>query len=195
MRALIDGHNAIHALRLQANLHEELRRELARRVLAVDPDATIFFDAKRAGPLPFDSAREGGVRVLFCRHRDADDEILDAVRDAERPEELLVVTNDREVKGRAAQLGAQVSGVVEFFARPAPKGRAERGARRSPPRPAGETLPDRGRAANPAGGAPDLPSAGEGGEDHGRAPGGGGGFSPADFGLPDEIDTDDPDWR
>ncbi len=150
VRALIDGHNAIHALRLKASKHEELRRELARRVLAVDPDATIYFDAKHAGPLPFDSAREGGVRVVYCRHRDADDEILDAVRDAERPRELLVVTNDREVKGRAAQLGARVSGVADFFERPAPKKRGE---------------------------------------------GGGGGYSPADFGLPDEIDTDDPGWR
>jgi len=81
VRALVDGHNAIHALGLRAASREEERRELGRRVLAVDPDATVYFDAKGAPPMPFDAAREGGVRVVYCRHRDADEEILDAARD------------------------------------------------------------------------------------------------------------------
>jgi hypothetical protein len=149
MRVLVDGHNALFALRLRGGDHAALRRALALRVAEVDRKATVFFDAKRAPPGARVQGSEGGARVVYCRGRDADEEILDRVRGAARPGSVLVVTDDRELRGRAAQLGAKVCKVEEFFSRRArPEGKPERGA---------------------------------------------GGFTPADFGLPDVVDLDDPE--
>ncbi|MGH7163323.1 MAG: NYN domain-containing protein [Planctomycetota bacterium] len=153
MRVLVDGHNAIYALKLGAGDHAAQRRQLLALVASRAPDAVVYFDARNAPAGSAGNAREGGVRVEYCRGREADAAILDAVRHAERPEELRVVTNDREVRGSAAQLGARVSSVREFF---------------------GERKRDRAAAKPPP--PADLPR-----------------FTPADFGLPDEVDLDDHD--
>ncbi|MHC4548281.1 MAG: NYN domain-containing protein [Planctomycetota bacterium] len=125
MRVLIDGHNALGALRVRAETHEAMRETLLRRVAAASPQATVFFDA------PGSSApgRRFGVQVRYCR--DADAAILEAVREAEAPGRLVVVTDDREVAGRAAQLGAQVMNVAQFFG--PPEATAPTGRRRPPP--------------------------------------------------------------
>jgi len=149
MRAFVDGHNAIHALRITGADHAALRRELLRRVAEIDPEATVFFDAKNAPPDAPATAREGGLRVVYCRRREADEEMIERVRGSDVPGGILVVTNDREVRGRAAQLGGKACKVAEFFARK-PRAGGKRGS-------------------------------------------GAGGFTPADFGLPDEIDLSDPD--
>jgi len=91
------------------------------------------------------------VRVVFSRSREADDAIVDAVRDAAQPGRLLVVTDDLELARRVGQLGARTARVRSFFA--------------------GES--------EPAAEGPEKPS-------------GAGGFTAADFGLPDEIDLDRP---
>jgi hypothetical protein len=154
MRVLVDGHNALFALRLPGETHEEQRRELLRRVAELAPRATVFFDARHA---PHRLGSELGLSAVFCRDRDADAEILETVREAGEPREITVVSNDRELTGRAAQLGARVLRVHEFF-------------RRSP-----------GREAAPAE-AGDRP----------RILRGRWRFVPADFGLPDHVDLDNP---
>jgi hypothetical protein len=154
MRALIDGHNALGALRIRARTHEAARHALLRRVAAKAPRATVFFDAREAPSGLIESRREMGVDVVYCRRREADQAILDEVRDAADARQLIVVTNDREVAGRAAQLGARAVGVVEYLG-PADR-RVETGGRRRLP------------------------------EIHPR-------LTPADFGLPDEVDLSDPD--
>ncbi|MHC4729764.1 MAG: NYN domain-containing protein [Planctomycetota bacterium] len=132
MRALIDGHNALGALRIRAKTHEAARQALLRRVAAVAPRATVFFDAREAPRDLAESRRELGVDVYYCRRREADQAILDEVRATDDPRGLVVVTNDREVAGRAAQLGAQAVGVAEFLG-PADRG-GEAGEVRRPPR-------------------------------------------------------------
>ena len=153
MQVLIDGHNALGALRLRARTHEGRRRLLLSLVAKIAPRATVFFDARRAPAGAVECKSELGVDVQYCRKREADAAILDAVRDADAPGELIVVTNDREVAGRAAQLGARALGVVEFFGPPPPPPPEEAGRPRFRLRP------------------------------H---------FTPADFGLPDEVDLADP---
>ena len=130
MRALIDGHNALGALRIRAKTHEAARQALLRRVAGVAPHATVFFDAREAPRDLAESRCEQGVDVYYCRRREADQAILDEVRASDDARELIVVTNDREVAGRAAQLGARAVGVAEFLG---PADRApEPGERRRP---------------------------------------------------------------
>jgi hypothetical protein len=115
MHALVDGHNAIGRLGLSGSDAEATRRALLQRVLRVTADATVFFDAQGAPAGAPSVQREGGLEVRFCRAREADEEILAAVRAAVRAEALLVVTDDRELAGRARQLGAKTAAVGEFL--------------------------------------------------------------------------------
>jgi predicted RNA-binding protein with PIN domain len=114
MRILVDGHNAMGALNVGGKTHEARRRNLLRRVAEVAPQATVFFDARRAPP-GLDTGSELGVSVRYCRGREADAEILEIVRASAAPGQITVVTNDREVAGKASQLGARALGVREFF--------------------------------------------------------------------------------
>jgi predicted RNA-binding protein with PIN domain len=115
MRVLIDGHNAMGALKVGGKNHEARRRNLLRRVAQLAPQATVFFDASRAPAGTMDTLSELGVTVRYCRDMEADAAILRTVRSAAAPGQLIVVTNDREVAGRAAQLGARALRVEEFF--------------------------------------------------------------------------------
>lgn len=137
MRLLLDGHNAMHRLRIRSKDHEAARNALLRRVETRGLPATVFFDGHGTG-------RSG---VVFSGKRAADELILEAVRRSERPGTLLVVTDDREVSGRAAQLGARTSGVREFFGESggAPAAGTKRAFRGRLPKftPADFGLPDR----------------------------------------------------
>ncbi|HEX5135372.1 MAG TPA: NYN domain-containing protein [Planctomycetota bacterium] len=115
MRVLVDGHNAMGALKVGGKTHEEKRRNLLRRVAALAPQATVFFDASRAPKGIMDTMSELGVTVRYCRSGEADHAIVGAVKNAAVPGQLIVVTNDREVAGRSAQLGAQALSVQDFF--------------------------------------------------------------------------------
>ena len=159
MRILIDGHNALHALRVEGATHAAQRAALLRFVAERTPRATVYFDARDAPPHAIDTAREHGVDVVYCRHREADAAILDEVRDSDQSGALIVVSNDREVCGRARQLGARVASVHEFFG---PGRSRDTGAAEESP---GALQVLRGRWR----------------------------FKPSDFGLPDEVDLEDPD--
>lgn len=115
MRVLIDGHNAMAALKVGGKTHEAQRRNLLRRVAEVAPQATVFFDARRAPSGIMETLSELGVTVRYCRNMEADAAIIAAVRGAGAPAQLIVVTNDREVAGKATQLGARALSVKEFF--------------------------------------------------------------------------------
>ncbi len=143
MRVLIDGHNALAALDIEGRDHEQQRRRLLRRVREQDPEACVYFDARGAPPDMPRSFREEGVRVVYCRKREADEVILADVDQATQPRRALVVTDDRELAGRARLLGARSSHVREFVARrkkPSPQDDEER----KPTGPGGFTASDFG---------------------------------------------------
>lgn len=136
MRVLVDGHNAMGALKVGGKTHEEKRRNLLRRVAALAPQATVFFDAQRAPAGTMDTMSELGVTVRYCRTTEADHAIVGAVRNAAIPGQLIVVTNDREVAGKATQLGAQALSVQDFFGgRDAPGTPLKSPGRRPPKKP------------------------------------------------------------
>ena len=138
MRVLIDGHNAMGALKVGGKSHEEKRRNLLLRVKEAEPPATVFFDARRAPADVMDTMSELGVKVRYCRGREADIAILEMVRASAAPGEIVVVTNDREVAGKAAQLGARALAVQDFFGKKRPRRSASTRGGGSPP---GRRLP------------------------------------------------------
>jgi len=149
----VDGHNALHVLGIDAGNHEADRgalvRDVRERVRRLTPGATVFFDGHPPGG-EFAATQNRGVNVVFSLSREADDAIVDAVRDADQAGQVLVVTDDLELSRRVAQLGAKTSRVRTFFSR-------------------GE-----GRVA-----------------ESDEKPTDAGGFTAADFGLPDVIDLND----
>jgi hypothetical protein len=153
MNALIDGHNAIHRMGLDADTHEAQRRELLRRVRSVDPSATVYFDARGAPPGLPEVLREAGVAVRYCKREEADAAILREVRDAPRPGRLVVVTDDSEVAGRARSLGARSSSVWRWFAQ-AREEEEEESRPEGPPgfRPGDFDLPDEVDTGDPPAG-------------------------------------------
>ncbi len=164
MRPLVDGHNAMYALGIEHGKHENRRRYLLDRVRAIEPRATVFFDARNAPAGLPPVASESGLRVVYCQEREADHEIIDTVRDADEPREFLVVSNDREVTGRCRQLGARTESIAEFFDRP------ER------------------RTMTTTGPAPRVPSEIPAARPLTPLRDGDGELTPADFDLPDELD-------
>jgi hypothetical protein len=120
MIVFVDGHNALNVLGVDAGNHEADRgalvREFRERVRRMRPGATVFFDG-HPPPGEFAVGQARGVRVVFSLHREADDAIVDAVRDADEPRRVLVITDDLELARRVAQLGATTARVRAFFAR------------------------------------------------------------------------------
>jgi (2Fe-2S) ferredoxin len=139
MHALVDGHNALFRLGIEGASREAERERLLRLVAARTRDATVFFDAQGAPLLAPGAERQGGLEVRYARGGEADALILDFVRRAQNPGALLVVSDDRELCGRARQLGARCAAVREFLgeapAEPAPPppapGSGRRGAERA----------------------------------------------------------------
>jgi YacP-like NYN domain len=136
---LIDGHNALHRLRMRTHDHEGDRRALLRRVYAIDASATVFFDARCAPPDLPSSTREEGIRVRYCRNEEADTAILRRIRESDTAAKFTVVTDDREVAGSARQLGARSRAVHAYFERP---GRRSDEPERADPKGSGGFTPE-----------------------------------------------------
>ena len=94
-----------------------LVERLARRARASGDATTAVFDGR-----PLSDLAEGehqGVEVLYATRAGpdaADDRIVELVRDSERPDELSIVTSDRELGRRVRALGASVRGASELLA-------------------------------------------------------------------------------
>jgi predicted RNA-binding protein with PIN domain len=121
VRWLVDGFNVLHAGVLRGNdrrgwWREEMRGRLLTRVAHFeekDADLWVVFDGPGAGS---DAERESvWPRVVFAPS--ADEWLLEAVRDAEDPSRLVVVTADRQLADRIRHRGAQVVSPRTFLAR------------------------------------------------------------------------------
>lgn len=120
-RWLVDGFNVLHAGVLRGNdrrgwWREEVRARLLERVAAFEDAAAelwVVFDGAGPGaPAEVESARP---RVVFAPS--ADDWLLAAVREADDPARVVVVTADRQLADRARHRGARVVGPRSFLAR------------------------------------------------------------------------------
>jgi predicted RNA-binding protein with PIN domain len=120
---LVDGHNALHALGIDAGNHEADRGALIARVRSIArpkrDQAVVFFDG-HPEPGAFGTTTLRGVRVVFSEGREADEAIVDAIRAADASGRVVVVTDDLGLSRRATQLGASAVRVWEWFARANP---------------------------------------------------------------------------
>ncbi|MHC4389819.1 MAG: NYN domain-containing protein [Planctomycetota bacterium] len=144
---LVDGYNYLHRARLLGGDLRRARLALLGRlsVLAGDRNRVhVVWDAERGtreGTAPRDGGvleSRGRVESVFARNCTADDEILAWIRSSEKAASLCVVTDDRELFGRAEQLGARTMRVAEVEERFAKKGRKVVGTGRREEDPAGE---------------------------------------------------------
>lgn len=108
---LVDGYNVLHAHLLRGRDRKAWWSE-ERRKLVVDEAAKLAARGERVWVV-FDGARPAGeseapedalLRIVFAK--DADEFLLKAMRAAEDPGGVAVVTGDRPVKDRARRFGA-----------------------------------------------------------------------------------------
>lgn len=118
MTLLIDGHNLIGVMpdidiadpddewQLVSRLRGYTTRHKGR--------LTVVFDAG-SGPPPNWNLSGGGVMARFVSPgRTADEEILRLVRSSKRPDQVTVVTNDRELADLVRTAGGQVRSASQF---------------------------------------------------------------------------------
>lgn len=143
---LVDGHNALHQLCATPPANADAARHLvierARATLAVrrpTERAHVVFDTSPAGKVRAGThGRDGAVSWSYA-DGSADEEIVRLVREGggrDAGREIVVVTDDRELRGRAIQLGAKAVRVHAWFA--AKDAEVERRAERAP---GGKALP------------------------------------------------------
>ncbi len=112
-RLLVDGYNVTFAEEGFGvlELAEQRRRlvdetnKLARRKKV---DATIVFDGKEV-PAGVSRLQRGPVKVRYSAPDEVADDHLVALLEAWPPYPVIVVTNDRELQGRAQALGATIA--------------------------------------------------------------------------------------
>ncbi len=114
MRYLVDGHNALHALRISAADHGAERLLLLETVRTRTRRAIVFFDGFPP-PGEFVQTETKGVAVRFSERREADEAIVELVRDDARPARLTVVTDDLGLARRVEQMGAHTARIRDFF--------------------------------------------------------------------------------
>lgn len=120
---LIDGYNLLHVLKPHRRAAvDDLARlqmlamlsEFARRKSSA---VICFFDGTSGQAAPSEFNRPG-VRVIFCGpdNQSADTAICRYVEDAREPHKLVVVSNDREVRGVCRREGAKLLKSDDFAA-------------------------------------------------------------------------------
>ena len=115
MEYWVDGYNLIlrKGWNTKATL-QQARDRLLSAVTGLGVTVRVFFDASKPGAGGLQSGSPSTrVVVTFVRDRSADDAIADALRAAPK-DTVTVVTDDRELRGRARQLGANTCGVNRF---------------------------------------------------------------------------------
>jgi len=79
---------------------------------------TIVFDG---APGIYGTPYVGNVKVVFSNQKTADDEIKDIVEKAANKKQIVVVTDDREIKYYVRPLGATVLSVKDFLSKCQPR--------------------------------------------------------------------------
>jgi hypothetical protein len=125
---LVDGNNLIGAERGGRGSREDqaaLVREILDRLRTTRARVVLFFDG--AG----DPLSLGSLSVRFAGATTADDAILREVGRSSRPQEMTVVTADRELARRSRDAGGRATPPSEFW---------KRFGAQHPPRRGSETL-------------------------------------------------------
>ena len=116
MPYFLDGNNLIGRARRTARPSEEdqtaLISEVADRLRRTKARAVLFFDGAGAR-----SSSMGNLTIRPCPGGNADDAIVREIGRARAPQEIVVVTDDRELSRRSRDLGAKSLSSTEFWSR------------------------------------------------------------------------------
>ena len=112
-RWIVDGMNVIGS-RPTGWWHDRpgAMQQLVHELEVLDDPVTVIFDGR-----PFDVQDTGDIDVRFASRSGrnaADDDIAELVAGAAYPEELTVVTSDRELVARVRAHGVEVMGAKQF---------------------------------------------------------------------------------
>lgn len=116
MPLLVDGNNLLHRLPEGRRSRAEVRRlslELARRE---GVSITVLFDGPPPAGSP-DHERLGRVTVVYCGADSADDAIIRRLPPPPAAANWVVVSDDRELVGRARRAGASTRPLRQWLAR------------------------------------------------------------------------------
>ena len=125
-RLVVDGMNVIGS-RPTGWWHDRpgAARTLLRQLQALraqhptsDDDLVLVLDGRPLPDLP--EGPHGGVLVLYAQRSGAnaaDDRIVEELELDPRPEEVVVVTSDRDLRDRVTRLGAAVEGASALLRR------------------------------------------------------------------------------
>ena len=115
MHFIVDGHNALHRLRLRDGDIATLRGQLVTLVRQrIRRGAQVIFDGYPPSGA-FGRTDDSGVDVRYAGKREADEEIVDVIRATHTPNRFVVVTDDIALARRVEQIGAQSLRVRDFF--------------------------------------------------------------------------------
>jgi predicted RNA-binding protein with PIN domain len=115
MEYWVDGYNLIlrKAWDREGTL-EQARARLLRSVVPLGVPLRVYFDAKKGDGRSRDESPSTRVKAVYATAVAADDAMASDLRGVPRGQ-ITVVTDDRELRGRAKQLGAATLGVDKFL--------------------------------------------------------------------------------
>lgn len=114
MPYLVDGNNVVgaeHGGAASADGRDALVREIADRLRATQARVVLFFDGRG------DSLSLGSLSVRYSGASSADDAIVREVGRSSRPQEMIVVTADRDLARRTRDAGGRVTSPSDFWKR------------------------------------------------------------------------------
>ena len=122
MPVIIDGNNLLHSLPSREQNRDSVRRRALDTVRHGGMSLTVVFD----GPPPVgspDPENLGWLTIRYSGVSSADDLILHLLPRSGRASEWVVVTDDRALRDRVRQRGAQVRTLGEWRSRKPRKSR------------------------------------------------------------------------
>jgi len=128
MPVIIDGNNLLHSLPSREQNRDSVRRRALDTVRQGGMSLTVVFD----GPPPVgspDPEHLGRLTIRYSGASSADDLILRLLRKSGRALEWVVITDDRALRARVSEQGAQVRTLREWQSR---RPRKERRISREP---------------------------------------------------------------
>jgi hypothetical protein len=131
MPYFLDGNNLIGRARRTARPSEEdqaaLISEVSDRLRRTKARALLFFDGAGAR-----NSSMGNLTIRPCPGGNADDAIVREIERTRAPQEIVVVTDDRELSRRSRDLGAKSLSCAEFWRRVGSSGVAAEEDREQP---------------------------------------------------------------
>ncbi len=116
---ILDGYNIVHQMSMNLNDDIDIQRrqlvsfiETKRPQGSLQNEVTIFFDG---GPGLNGRIQDSIVKVYFSGDVSADDRIKQMVEDASNKKQIIVVTDDREIKYAVSASGSKSISVKKFL--------------------------------------------------------------------------------